>query len=298
MISSIPYIGETFSLLSAILWALAVIFFRKSGEQVHPLALNMFKDLLALVLFVPTIFLFGVSIVRPVPLSAYTLLLLSGVIGIGVGDTVFFMSLNILGAGLTGIVICMYSPFIIMLSTIFLGERMSLPQIVGAFLIISAVLIATIERQKITIGRHRLVAGVLLGVLSSAAMAAGIVMIKPLLEGSPVLWATGIRLFGGTVVLTLILLFYRGRHRIIDSLISTKRLSYAISGSFIGAYLAMIVWIAGMKYTQASVASALNQTSVIFIFIFAGLILSEPLNLRRATGIILAFVGSFLVSFL
>jgi len=298
MVSSIPYLGEMFSLLSAILWALAVIFFRKSGEQVHPLALNMFKDLLALVLFVPTIFLFGVSVVRPVPLSAYMLLLLSGVIGIGIGDTVFFMSLNILGAGLTGIVICMYSPFIITLSTVFLGEKMSLLQIVGALLIISAVLIATIEKRKITISRNRLIAGVLLGVLSSAAMAAGIVMIKPLLEGSPVLWATGIRLFGGTVVLTLILLFYPTRYKIIDSLISTKRWSYTISGSFIGAYLAMIVWIAGMKYTQASVASALNQTSVIFIFIFAGLILKEPINLRRATGIILAFVGSFLVSFL
>ncbi len=298
MISSIPYVGETFSLLSAILWALAVIFFRKSGEQVHPLVLNIFKDLLALVLFVPTIFLFGVSVVRPAPLSAYMLLLLSGVIGIGVGDTVFFMSLNILGAGLTGIVICMYSPFIIMLSTIFLGERMSLPQIVGAFLIISAVLIATIERHKITVSRHRLVAGVLLGMLSSAAMAAGIVMIKPLLEGSPVLWTTGIRLFGGTVVLTLILLFYPRRHKIIDTLISTKRWSYTISGSFIGAYLAMIVWIAGMKYTQASVASALNQTSVIFIFIFAGLILKESINFRRATAIILAFIGSFFVSFL
>lgn len=298
MAESIPYLGEAFSILSAILWALAVIFFRKSVEQVHPLALNMFKDLLALVLFVPTIFLFGVSIVRSVPLSAYTLLLLSGVIGIGVGDTVFFMSLNILGAGLTGIVICMYSPFTIMLSTIFLGERMSLPQIVGAFLIISAVLIATIERQKITIGRHRLIAGILLGVLSSAAMAAGIVMIKPLLAHTPVLWATGIRLFGGTTALALILSRYPGRRRIIDSLISTKRWVYTISGSFLGAFLAMIVWIAGMKYTQASVASALNQTSVIFIFIFAGLILHEPVNLRRVIGIIMAFVGSFFVSFL
>jgi len=258
----------------------------------------MFKDLLALVLIVPTMFLFGVSVLRPVPLSAYMLLLLSGVIGIGVGDTVFFMSLNILGAGLTGIVICMYSPFIIMLSTVFLGERMSLLQIIGALLIISAVLIATIERRRMLISRNRLIAGVLLGVLSSAAMAAGIVMIKPLLQGSPVLWATGIRLFGGTVVLFLILFFYPTRHKIVDSLISTKRWSYTISGSLIGAYLAMIVWIAGMKYTQASVASALNQTSVIFIFIFAGLILKEQINLRRATAIILAFVGSFLVSFL
>jgi drug/metabolite transporter (DMT)-like permease len=208
------------------------------------------------------------------------------------------MSLDMLGAGLTGIVICMYSPFIIMLSIVFLGETMSLLQIIGALLIISAVLIATIEKQQTTISRKKLVLGVLLGMVSSAAMATGIVMIKPLLAHSPVLWVTGIRLFGGTTALAVILLLYPGRRRIIDSLISTKRWIYTISGSFLGAFLAMIVWIAGMKYTQASVASALNQTSVIFIFIFAGLILNEPVNLRRTIGIIMAFIGSFFVSFL
>jgi drug/metabolite transporter (DMT)-like permease len=59
----------------------------------------------------------------------------------------------------------------------------------------------------------------------------------------------------------------------------------------------MVIWIAGIKYTQASIASALNQTSTIFIFIFAGLILREPITVRRALGIILAFTGAFLVSF-
>ena len=53
----------------------------------------------------------------------------------------------------------------------------------------------------------------------------------------------------------------------------------------------------GMKFTQASVASALNQTSTIFIFIFAGLFLKDPVTFKRAIGIFLAFLGSFLVSF-
>jgi drug/metabolite transporter (DMT)-like permease len=59
----------------------------------------------------------------------------------------------------------------------------------------------------------------------------------------------------------------------------------------------MFIWLAGMKYTQASIASALNQTSTIFIFIFAALFLKEPINLKRTIGIILAFIGSFLVLF-
>ncbi|UCG93245.1 MAG: DMT family transporter [candidate division WOR-3 bacterium] len=297
MEAPIPYLGEGLSLLSAVLWAVAVILFRKSGEKVHPLALNMFKNTLAFVLLLPTMWLFGETLIRPVPSSAYILLLLSGVIGIGLGDTLFFTSLNLLGAGLTGIVICLYSPFIIMLSVLWLGESLALLQVIGAFLIISAVLIATIEKRDERISNSRLLLGILSGVFSSACMAVGIVMIKPLLERSPLLWLTEVRLVGGSVALVLILLLHPRRRRIVNSLISRQSWQYTISGSFFGAYVAMIVWLAGMKYTLASIASALNQTSTIFIFILAGIFLKEPFNVRRTIGIILAVMGVFLVFF-
>lgn len=297
METPIPYLGEGLSLFSAVLWAIAVILFRKSGEKVHPIALNMFKNALALVLLFPTIWLFGETFIRPVPSSTYILLLLSGAIGIGIGDTMLFTSLNLLGAGLTGIVVCMYSPFIITLSILLLGESLTVLQIAGALLIISAVLIATIEKRDEKITTTNLVFGVLFGIIASACMAIGIVIIKPLLERSPLLWLTEVRLFGGAVVLGLILLFHPKRMRIFNSLVATHSWQYTISGSLIGAYVAMIIWLAGMKYTLASIASALNQTSTIFIFIFAGIFLKEPMNTRRTIGIMLAVLGVFLVSF-
>ncbi|UCH79523.1 MAG: EamA family transporter [Candidatus Coatesbacteria bacterium] len=48
---------------------------------------------------------------------------------------------------------------------------------------------------------------------------------------------------------------------------------------------------------MASVASALNQTANVFIFIFAALLLREPITARRTVGIILGVVGAILVSF-
>jgi drug/metabolite transporter (DMT)-like permease len=52
-----------------------------------------------------------------------------------------------------------------------------------------------------------------------------------------------------------------------------------------------------MKYTQASIAAALNQTANVFIFIFAALLLREPITRRRTLGIVLGFTGAVLVSF-
>jgi drug/metabolite transporter (DMT)-like permease len=106
----------------------------------------------------------------------------------------------------------------------------------------------------------------------------------------------GIRLIGGMIILTLILILSPNRSSILGSLLTAHNRYYTVAGSFFGAYVSMVLWIAGIKYTQASIASALNQTSTIFIFIFAGVILKEPMNLRRTIGIILAFAGAFLVS--
>ncbi len=39
----IKYLGETCALLSPLLWSFAVILFRKTGEHVTPIALNLFK---------------------------------------------------------------------------------------------------------------------------------------------------------------------------------------------------------------------------------------------------------------
>jgi len=293
----IPYVGEGFSLLTAVVWAVAVILFKRSGEKVHPIALNLFKNSLALVLVFPTMYLFGQTLFHQAPPSEYWLLMLSGTIGIAVGDTLFFKSLNQLGAGLTAIVVCLYSPFIIGLSVIWLGERLTILQIVGALMVVLAVLSTTRKEAVGKLSRHDLLLGIVWGVLATACMAVGIVMIKPVLNRSPLLWATEVRLIGAVPALALIFLFHPLRRKIATSITLPGTWHYTLGGSFTGAYLAMILWLAGMKYTQASISSALNQTSNIFVVVLAAMFLREPLTLRRMAAVILAVLGAMLVSF-
>lgn len=284
------------ALATAIVWAFAVILFRKSGETVHPVALNLFKNLLGAALILPTIWLMGGVLLRPVPASEYLLLMGSGALGIGIADTLFFMCLNRLGAGLTAVVDCLYSPFIISLSVLWLGERMTGWQIVGAVMIVAGVLMATVERPQGSISRRNLALGILWGVLAMGGMAVGIVMIKPLLERSPLLWVTEVRLVASIAVLGIVLLVHPSRRAIVGSTFSSRGWVYTVSGSLMGAYLAMVLWLGGMKYTQASIAAALNQTSNIFVFVFAALLLREPINVQRVVAIVLAVAGAMLVT--
>jgi drug/metabolite transporter (DMT)-like permease len=290
------HFGQLLALITAIVWAVSVILFKKSGESVHPFGLNLFKDLLAAVLFIPTTFLAGQTLFYGAPFDHYLLLLASGILGIGISDSLFFMSLNRLGAGLSAIVDCLYSPFIIILSILWLGEQLTVWQVVGVVLIVSAVLTATSKGAAAPISRKNILIGVLLGAGAMATMAVSIVMVKPLLEQSPLLWVTEIRLIGGIAALALIIRFNPNRRNIMKSIVTRSRLWYTVWGSFFGGFVAMGLWLGGMKYAQASIAAALNQTSNIFIFIFAALLLHEPLTYRRIIGIGLGFVGSLLVT--
>jgi drug/metabolite transporter (DMT)-like permease len=169
--------------------------------------------------------------------------------------------------------------------------------VVGVVMIISAVLTITGRKGSEEVSRTDLIWGVTYGVLAMATTAVGIVMIKPMLNHSPLLWATEVRLVGGIIVLLMILTFHPARRRILGTLMIGRGWGYTLSGSFIGAYLSMMLWLGGMKYTKASIAAALNQSSNIFIFIFAFLLLKEPINFQKTLGIILGVAGSLLVMF-
>jgi drug/metabolite transporter (DMT)-like permease len=293
----IPYLGEFLSLSTAITWAIAVILFKKSGESVHPIALNFFKDFMAVILLIPTMYLMGETLFYRVSSRDYLIIFVSGALGIGVADTLFFMSLNRLGASLMAIVDCLYSPFVIAMSFMFLAESLNPLQVFGVILIISAVLTATQPKARAGISSRNLFFGILFGVLAMAANAAGIVMVKPVLERSPLIWITEMRLLSGVIVLAMVLLFHPRRRKIMNSLNSIGSWQYTILGSFFGAYLSMVFWLGGMKYKPASISASLNQTSNVFVFIFAAVFLKEAINLQKTLAIIMAILGVFIVTF-
>jgi drug/metabolite transporter (DMT)-like permease len=106
-IEAIPYLGEILAIITAMTWSSAVICFKKSGEQVHPIALNLFKMILGGILIFFTMLIVHQVNYKDAHLKDYLILVASGVIGIGISDTLFFKSLNILGAGLSAIVDCL-----------------------------------------------------------------------------------------------------------------------------------------------------------------------------------------------
>ena len=298
--------GELASILCAFLWAVALVIFRAGGRHVGPVALNLFKNIVGLLLFAISLVVLAwwrghelAQVFLPAELAwqQYLALFLSGGIGIGIADTILFASLNRLGAGRHAIVEVLYSPFVVLCSAIYLSEPLEWTLFAGLAVMIAAILLGTYRYAAISgpAEKARVVSGVVLGVIASALMAIGIVIAKPALDISDPWWANLVRLLGGIVLLTP-QIWWRGQRRdVLYALSPGRHWRVLVPGAVVGTYLAIFFWILGMKLTYTTVASVLNMSAALFVIVLAALFLKEPLTWRKAAAVLLGLIGGALV---
>ncbi|MCD6380119.1 DMT family transporter [bacterium] len=289
--------GELFALLSALIWALAVICFKKSGESISPFALTFFRVGITSVLLVATVKVMGENVWNSAPLKDYLILFLSGIIAIAISDTMFHYALNKIGAGLMAVVDCFYSPSVIFFAFMFLGEGIGLVQIGGMLLIFAAIFISSRHKLPPELTRRGLIIGFLWGIGAMVMLGFGVVIAKPVLSHSSLIWATTVRQLGSLFVLIPAALISGKRRKYFSVFKPSASWKFSFPGTILGSYFALIFWLGGMKYTNVGVAAILNQTSTIYVIIFAAIFLGESFTKRKAVSVTLALVGILMVSF-
>jgi drug/metabolite transporter (DMT)-like permease len=299
--------GELCSILSALAWAIGLMFYRQLGATLPPLRLNFLKNLLVLGMLLPAIPLLHGLTIPSFSVWQAAAAIASGVLGIGIADTLYFRALNELGAGRMGVLGNLYSPFVIVLSFSFLGERLLPWQLVGFVLVSVGVWIAAWPRRgsepapavaqdflppamPADPAASHAMRGFGFALLAIILMATSIVMVKRVLEAQPLLWVTGLRMIGALLGMAAIA-WLRGETAQLappTTGMPWRKLAFA---AFIGQFLAMILWLAGYKFTQASVAAILNETASVFILLLAAVWLKEPLTRRALIGVGLTLSG-------
>lgn len=283
--------GQFFALGSAVVWALAIVLYRRAGDALPAFELNLFKNLLAFALLIPTLALVEGFHWPAFPLIEIGTALLSGYLGIAVADTWYLRALHLMGASRTGIVASLLSPFVILLSVVFLGESLRGWQLFGFALVMAGILLVTWNTHRRSVESENMRRGLAYGAGAMFMMAVGIVMVKHILETRSFLWTTEIRLAGGILgMLAYVALRRRGAHvrRHFGQALPWPLLGFA---SFLAAYVSMVMWLAAYKLIPASEASILNQSSNAWIVFLAWLVLGESLEPRKLIGLFLTSAG-------
>lgn len=300
-ISQFP--GEVAALTAAFLWAIASVIYGRIGQRVPPLILNLVKGLIAIVYFAVTLWLQQAVIPSLTP-RTWGLLLLSGALGIGFGDTCYFATLNLLGPRRTLLLEALAPPLSAVLALIFLQETLELQNWLGIFLTIIGVTWVVSERVP-AVNAHspNLLLGVGYGLLAAFAQSGGAVLSRTALTQSDIspLWSTLIRLSAGIICMGIWLVIRRQTGLVVKTLSfeRDRRQGLSLLGaiaitSFFSTYLGIWLQQISLKYAATGVAQALSSTSPLFILPIAGLI-GEKISLRALMGVLVALGGIWLL---
>lgn len=285
--------GELAALSAGFIWAAASMVYTGVGRQLPPLVLNLVKGLIAIALLVITLLFLG-RLLPSVSLVPVLLLLLSGVIGIGIGDTAYFVALNSLGARRALVLESLSPPLGAFLALIFLQEQLPPLAWLGIGLTIAGVTWVVLERspQPNGILTHPPFRGIVAGLVAAAGQAVGAVLSRATLAGTDIdpLWSTLIRLLAGTLV--LLVWFSAQKHPIqkLAPLRSRRLWGIVIVAAFASTYLGIWLQQVALKYAPTGIAQSLSATSPLFVIPFA-IAAGEKVSLRAVFGVLIALAG-------
>ena len=291
------YQGELAALSASLIWAIASIIYTGVGRSLSPLMLNLVKGLIAIVLLLITLLLLG-QLLPEVNPSAVGLLLLSGAVGIGLGDTAYFEALNCLGPRRSLVLESLAPPIAALLALIFLGETLPVQGWVGIILTVLGVTWVVLERTSTLPDFHpRPQRGIVCGVLAAIAQAGGAVLSRAALSGSEIspLWSTLMRLLAGILVLLIWLTLQRQSAQELKLLKSRRLLTLIAGTAFASTYLGIWLQQLSLKYAPAGIAQALGATSPIFVIPITAIAMKERVSLQAIVGAAIALSGVWLL---
>ncbi len=225
----------------------------------------------------------------------------SGIIGIFIGDTALFLTLNRLGPRRTAIMFSMNAPIATLLGWLWLGEVMSLLSLLGIVLVIGGVVLAIAYGHRSTHRHHwekisgPLWLGVSLGVLTALAQAVGTLIMRPIMQtGLDPVAASAVRI--GVAALALSLLMQLPFRQFKQLAPFTPRIALAVVlAGFVGMGVGMTLFIFALVGGQTGIVSTLSATSPILVLPLIWLRTGEAPAAGAWAGALLVTIGTTLI---
>ena len=287
-------IGDIYAILTAICWSCGVICFDIAGRVLNSLQISLLKNIVGVLGFIGFLLLQG----DPFPLFAqhdYFVLVVSGLIGVALGDLLFLASLRRIGSSLSAIISTSYSVSIFILAYIMYQEVISVFAYFGGVMVISGVIVGTRESPENRTPRDIYI-GAFYGFLAHFFTAYSVLLLRPVMESHPVVPIALVRFSTGIIFSAAAIFYLNGYSELRETMAKGFGHVYLLAGSFLGTFLSVIFWLSGYKYTLAGRAAIYNQLSTIFIIILAAIFLKEVMTTKKWAAVSLALGGAFIVS--
>jgi drug/metabolite transporter (DMT)-like permease len=287
------YLGEIAALITSFLWSGTSFAFASASRRIGGFQLNINRLILATILLFFTILIFQIS--YSISINQATHLIISGVIGLVLGDSFLFKAFQNIGARL-GMLLMASSPVMsAILAFIFLGERLSLIGITGMMVTISGISLVVLEKDKTSKEKYKTnLLGILFGLLGALGQAGGLIFAKLAFNEGEIngFVATFVRISSSAIIILSIGIITRKFNSPIKTYIKDKKaLAATIVGTILGPFLGITFSLIAIANTKVGIAAILMSLMPIIMLPIVRYYYKENISWRAITGAFIAVGG-------
>jgi drug/metabolite transporter (DMT)-like permease len=287
------YLGEVSALLTACCWSGSALAFSAAARRVGSMRLNVTRLIFAAILLFVVVVLAGIEI----HLSSSQLrnLVLSGIVGLVIGDSFLFKAYENIGARI-GMLIMSAAPAVsALLAYLLLGELLGWMGFIGMAVTLSGIAIVVIERRESSSSRRETyVKGIVFAFVAAAGQGGALVLAKMAFNEGPIngFVATLIRIFSSVVIILPIARLageYKDAYAVYAN--DRKALWLTILGAFLGPFLGITLSLISVAHTTVGISATLMATVPILMLPLIRYVLKERISWRALVGAVVAVAG-------
>jgi drug/metabolite transporter (DMT)-like permease len=293
--------GEVLAIISAFLWALSSTLVKSQAAKMPIILINALRTIPAMLVYWGYLLVTG-RIGEPfsLPVRSWVFLAGSTLIGLAIGDLLYFQSMKYIGLGRALPLSNVYPFFTMLLAFFLLDEQIGWGIVGGAMLIVSGAYMLAFPRgaKGINSGKagHDLdLCGVAMALAAAVCWGTSTVLLRLGLENVPISVANVIRL----TILAVILFGLTARQHQLTLVPTYLRkeglptLGVVMLAGLVGMTLGTFVFLAAVQRAGAARTSILTAAMPLFGVPFS-LVLGERLTRRAVLGTMLTIGGVWL----
>jgi len=289
------YLGEFAAIITSATFAMNSAIFTLAGREVGSGVVNRLRLIVASLMLMAAQWIFlGAPWPVGVELDRWVWLGLSGIVGLVVGDAFLFQAFVLVGARISMLMMSLAPILAAFTAWVFLGEALTLWQIMGIFITLIGVMWVILEKNHIQ-GRQKenYLRGVLFGLGGATGQALGLVLAKNGLDGSfSPLSGNFIRMFTAMIVIWLITIIQKKSRTTIQLIINNPPARWKIiGGAFLGPVLGVSLSLFSLQHTSIGVASTLMALTPVFILPIDYFYFKERFGWGTIAGTVIAMLG-------
>lgn len=291
------YIGEIAALATAFCWSITAYAFANATRRIGAIQVNIDRMVIASFMLIVIIGVAGISFT--LSYDQISNLILSGIVGLVLGDSFLFKSFQLIGARLGIIMMALVPVLSAILAYFFLDEIISFLGMFGMLLTIAGILIVVLEKKnpendKISISKI----GIFYGLLGALGQASGLIFAKFAFQAGELngFSASFIRLFSASIIILPIASTFR-RYKNPFKIYAKDSYSTKVIliGTIFGPVLGITLSLVAIEYAKVGIASTLMATMPIIMIPIARFYYKEKLEWEAIIGAVVAVIGAAII---